>query len=83
MATYVITTLIGGRKKFITAFTLRYNYSLIPEFSEEGNSAKVFTSKKEAEDSIRNIHNTHDRTFIIEPHQKSKKNIIHPKNRLQ
>jgi hypothetical protein len=84
MPNYIITTHIGGKRKIITAFSERFNESLIPEYSEAEKEAKIFSSKEEAQDEIIKIHNTYDRIFLIEPTKRKIKKIInHPINKLQ
>lgn len=83
MAYYIITTLISGRKKLITAFTKRFDNSLIPEYSETEQNAKVFTTRIDAQEAIKKIHNTHDRIFLIETYKPINKPFNHPKTDLQ
>ena len=84
MPNYIITTIIGGKRKIITAFFERFDGSLIPEFTDVEKEAKIFASKEDAQDEIIKIHNTYDRIFLIElTKRKIKKIINHPINKLQ
>ena len=61
-----VTTMINGRKNFITGFTKRYNDTLIPNYHTDVQEAHDFETIEHATTQIRQIHNQHNRKFEIE-----------------